>query len=177
MSGKFKAPIILSAVILIFLNLSCLIPIKDKRYGDILREIKSGNNDFAFMKLKDYLQNYPDNRHTQELKFALCEYYYEIKDYHDAIPALVDYINAYQNYQATIFAQALLYKIMLEYNQQPQLTAKIKENFFSSSLFLIFSESKVKHYNSLFKNKYKIAEYLDHIEIFKNNELLLKITP
>ena len=92
-------------------------------------------------------------------------------------PKLSEYIKDYPDDKTAIFAQALLYKIILEGNQQPQLIEKMKENFFSKSLFLIFSKSKIKSYNSILNNTYEIADYVDKIEIFKNNGLFLKITP
>lgn len=165
------------SIILVFLNLSCVTSIKDTRYCDAWEEARSGNIDFAFMKLNNYLREYPGTIHTKEIRFAICEYYFQIKDYRDAVYKLSEYIKDYPDDKTAIFAQALLYKIILEDNQQPHLIEKMKESFFSKSLFLIFSESKIKSYNSILNNTYEIADYVDKIEIFKNNDLFLKITP
>lgn len=165
----------ITLVTLLFTNLSCVI--FDSRYSDILEEARSENIHFAFMKLQDYLRGNPDSRHTAKIKFAICEYYFEIKDYRDAIRKLSEFIIGYPRDQGINPAKALLYKSLLEYQQEGRLLEKIKENFFSKSLFLTFSETKTKHYRSLFNNDYKIVDYIDRIEVFKNNELILKITP
>lgn len=166
-----------AVAILIFINLSCITSTQDSQYYDALKEAKSGNADFAFMKLNNYLRENPDSIHTQEIRFAIGEYYFQIKDYRDAIYKLTDYIKDYPKDESIIFAQAILYKILLEYKKEPQLIQNLKENFFSKSLFLIFSESKAKYYKSILNNTYKIVDYVDKIEIFKNNGLFLKITP
>jgi len=164
-------------IILIFISLSCASLARENLYYDALREIKYGNTDFAFMKLNNYLRECPDSIHTQKIRFAIAEYYFQIQDHHDAIYRLTEYIKDYQEDKSTVFAWALLYKIISDYNKEPLLIEKIKEKFFAKSLFLIFSDSKVKHYRSILNNTYKIAEYVNKIEISKNDELLLKITP
>jgi tetratricopeptide (TPR) repeat protein len=163
-------------IILIFINLSCGTPAL-VRYQDALRDARSGNIDFAFLKLKNYLLEYPDSSHTKEIKFAIGEYYLQVQDFRDAIYKLSDYIKDYTGDGSIIFAQALLYKALLEYKKEPQLIEKIKESFFSKSLFLFFSKSKTKYHKSILNNTYKILNYLDKIEILRNNEIILKITP
>lgn len=164
-------------IILIFINLSCITPVRDSQYYDCLKEVKAGNIDFAFMKLNNYLRENPASIHIKEIRFAIAEYYFQIKDYSDAIYKLIAYIKDYQGEESVIFAQALLYRILLEYKQTPELVEKIREKFFSKSLFLIFSDSKIKYYKSILNNTYKIVDYIDKIEVFKNNDPFLKITP
>lgn len=165
-----------TVIIFMLINLSCTTT-PDLHYKEAMKEIKSGNIDFAFMELKTYLRENPDSIHTREIRFAICEYYFQIKDYRDAIYKLMDYIIDYPQDASTIPAKALLYKGLLEYNKEPELLQKLKESFFSKSLFLIFSETKTKNYKSLLNNTYKIIDYIDRVEIFRNNDLILKITP
>lgn len=164
-------------LILVFVNLSCNTTTGDIRYHDAIKEIKSGNIDFAFMKLNNYLRDNPDSIHAREIRFAKGEYYFQIKDYRDAVNELGNYIVDYPKEKNTIFAQAMLYKILLEYKSEPALQEKLKKLFFSNSVFLIFSDSKTKYYKSILNNSYKILDYVDKIEVFKNNELLFQITP
>ena len=165
------------ALFLVLLNLSCATSTGQNRYREITRDAKAGNIDFAFVKLNSYLKDFPDSIHVAQVRFALCEYYFQIKDYRSAIYKLRDYIIDFPEEEATIFAKLILYKILSEYKKEPALTEKIKESLFSKSLFLVFSESKIKKYKTLFNNTYKVLNYVDKIEVFKNNDLFLKITP
>jgi len=137
----------------------------------------TGNIDFVFVKLDSYLKEFPDSIHVPQARFAVCEYYFQIKDYRSAIYKLRDYIIDFPEEKATIFAQLFLYKILSEYRKEPALTEKIKESLFSKSVFLVFSDAKVKYYKSLLNNIYRILNYVDKIEVFKNNDLFLRITP
>ena len=162
---------------LVLLNLSCATSTGQYRYKEILRDAKAGNIDFAFVKLDSYPKEFPDSIHVPKARFAVCEYYFQIKDYRSAIYKLRDYIIDFPEEKATIFAQLLLYKILSEYKKEPALTEKIKESLFSKSVFLVFSDAKVKHYKSSLNNIYRILNYVDKIEVFRNNEPFLKITP
>jgi len=166
-----------SVLFLALLNLSCVTSAEQNRYREIIREAKTGNIDFAFVKLNSYLKEFPDSLHIAQARFAVCEYYFQIKDYRSAIYKLRDYIIDFPEKEATIFAQLLLYKILSEYKKEPALTEKIKESFFSKSVFFVFSDAKVKYYKSSLNNIYRILNYVDKIEVFKNNDLFLKITP
>ena len=164
-------------VVLLFLNLSCAATDRQRQYYNILKDTRRDSVHFTFMKLRNYLQEYPGSVHSREIRFAIGEYYLQVKNHQEAIRSLTAYLNDYREGEETIFAQALLYKAMLEYKEEPLLMEKIKENFFSESLFLTFSESKVKRHRSILNNTYKVVDYIDKIEIFKNNDLFLKITP
>lgn len=164
--------------IVALLNLSCVTPpVDDQGFYHALKEIHLGNIDFGFMELKGYLQQHPNSIHTQKIRFGICEYYFQIEAYRDAIFKLTDYIKDYPADESTVFAKALLYSAIAKYNQEPEVIEKIKEGFFSKSLFSIFFESKNRAYKSLLNNAYKIIDYSGEIGVFKNNELFLKITP
>lgn len=165
---------------LAFFNLSCATISTqhiDNQYFEALKEVKAGNIDFAFMLLKNYLRENPASIYGQQVKFAIAEYYLQLKNYREAIPALIEYIKDYPEDKSTLIARVLLYKAISDYNQEPILTKDIKERFFSKSLFLVFSESKMRSYESILNNVYKIIDYVDRVEIYKNDELFLKITP
>jgi len=165
-------------ILLIFFNLACatIIP-AEKEYCNIVKEIRTGNADFVFMKMRDFSREYPNSIYTPKVRFAMAEYYFQTRNYPDAINTIISYITDYPDDKNTIFAYALLYKIISQRRGSPELLEKLKEKFFSKPLFLIFSETKIKSYNSILNNKYKIAEYVEKIEIFKNNELFCEVTP
>lgn len=163
------------AIILILLSASCSSIGGNAHYQNAIREARSGNADFAFMELRSYLQDYPDSPSAQHARFAISEYYFQNKNYREAIRELTEYISRYPEEKNTVFAQALLYKIFLEYKDQPGLLGKLKDIFFSKSIFLIFSESKTKSYKSILGNRYSIKEYVDKIDFFRNGDLLFEI--
>jgi outer membrane protein assembly factor BamD (BamD/ComL family) len=163
--------------LLVLTNISCATFGRDNRYFSILNEIRSENINFGFMKLSNYLRDNPGTRHTQDIRFSKAEYYLQIQDYYDAANELNAYITDFPNGINTIFAYCLLYKISSEYPEDPEFIVALKEKFFNKSLFLVFSESKTKSYKSALNNEYKIVEYVDRIEVFKNNEPFIKVTP
>lgn len=163
-------------LILILFNLSCATT-AGNLYYDALEDIKMGNIDFAFMKLNNYLREFPNSIHASKIRFAISEYYFQTKNYRNAIDELNKYIVDYPDEKISVFARAILYKILLEYKGESPLTEKLKETFFSKPMFLTFSDSKTKSYKSILNNNYKIIDYVNKIEVTKNSELLFEITP
>lgn len=163
--------------LLAFLSLSCAVLNRDIQYYEAVEETKAGNINFAFLRLKSYIRDNPDSIYAPQARFAICEYYIENNNYRDAIEHLARYILDYPEEKNIVFAEALLYKTLMEYKGEPQFVEKIKEKLFSKSIFLLFSDSKIKRYKSIFNNTYKIVDYIDKIEVFKNDGLFLKITP
>lgn len=164
-----------ACILLILLNLSCSSIGVNPHYQNAVREARLGNADFAFMELRSYLQESPESDRAQNARFAMAEYYFQNKDYRQAILELTDYVMRYPEGKNTVFAQALLYKIFLEYQSEPELLGKLKELFFSKSIVLIFSEAKTKRYKSILGNRYSIMEYVDKIDVFQNDTLLFEI--
>ncbi|MDD5552777.1 MAG: hypothetical protein PHE18_02775 [Candidatus Omnitrophica bacterium] len=151
--------------------------LQEAAYYDALQDVKEGHHDYAYIKLREYVRERPRPDREKKARFSMAEYLLEIKNYRDAIKQLAGYLEDYPDDPSRVFAQALLYKALTDFKQDPELIERIKLNFFSRSLFLIFSESKSIEYESIFKNVYRITEYVDRIEIFKNNELFLDIAP
>lgn len=140
-------------------------------------QIKNDNLDLTFIRLKNYLGDHPDSPHAQKIRFGLAEYYFQINDYKDAIEELTSYINDYSPDKKAVFAYFLLYKIISENYQNTDILQKIKEKFFSKSLFLMFGEVKTHSYRSIFNNIYKAYEHIDKIEVYRNDDLFLQLTP
>lgn len=166
---------LLALIFISLANLSCAT--FNSGYYEALDDIKSGNTDFAFLKLKSYLNENPYSVYAPRIKFAIAEYYLQLKDYRDAIGQITEFLLEYPEEKNTAFAEALLYKALTEYKDAPQITEKIKKDFFSNPLFLIFSDSRIKRYKSILNNTYKIVDYVDRIEVFRNDEIILKVTP
>jgi len=162
--------------ILLFIQLSCA-NTANSLYEDVLRDIEAGSIDFAFMKLNNYLRDYPNSPEAPEIKFALIEYYFQTDNYRGAIDLFTDYLIGYPEEKNHIFAQAILYRILLEYNGESELIAELKERFFSKPIFNIFSGAKIKTYKSILNNNYKIADSASEIVIYKNNKPFIKVSP
>lgn len=167
----------ITVLFLAFMNLSCVTPKEGPGYYEALQEAASGNLDFAFLELNSYLRENPDSYHAPDIKFAVAEYHLGVKNYREAIDRLSKYIIDYPEEQNALLAQILLYKALIDFNPQSPLLEKLKERLFSKSIFLFLSDSKTKLYKSLLNNKYKIIEYVDRIEVLKNDEAILRIAP
>jgi tetratricopeptide (TPR) repeat protein len=146
-------------------------------FNAFIKDIRKESPDFAFMRLSAYLRDNPGSAHTCEIRFALAEYYFQIKNYYDAFDELQYCIENDPKGKNAVFAYAMLYKIISEYPNDAEVLLKLKERFFSKSLFLVFSDSKTKSYTSILNNRYDVVDYVDKIEVFKNNEAFLEVRP
>ncbi len=163
-------------LLLIFASLSCS-AILDPKYSQIREDVKAGQDDFAFLKLKEYAEENPKSPRLREIEFAIGEYYFQVHDYRNAIVQLSDYISKYPDAQNTIFAQAMVYRALDKYTDEPALTQRLKEKLFAKPVFLIFTASKNKTYKSILGNTYETVDYVDKIEVFKNGEPIIAIKP
>ncbi len=170
---------LLKLAVISSLTLFCLscAAITSNNYNEAREDIKSKNIDFAFVKLSSYIRENPNSSHAPDIKFAIIEYYFQTGNYRLAMDELAKYITGYPAEKNTVFAQAILYKILSQYKADSPLREKLKEAFFSKSIFLVFSDSKIKSYASILGNKYQIVDYVDRVEVFKNKELIFEIKP
>lgn len=184
-----QIPIIKRRIFYILFFVICLIFFKtssinsqsaESQYKDALRLLKEKKHDFAFLAFRAIIRDFPETRYAQESQFAIGEYFYEQNSYYEAIRNFADYIKKYPPSNATIFAKAYLMKIMQQIHsptkKEKELIDKIKMDFFSKPLFLLFSEFKEISYKSPFQNKFTIRYYIDMIEVIKNDKIFLKIT-
>lgn len=150
------------------------------RYDEVVRYIKLKQYDFALMELRSILRDFPETEYFQKSVFAIGEYSYDNKAYYDAIKNFTEYINNYPDSKGVIFAKAYLLRI-IEDNKNPTWEEKrvfedIKKDFFSSPLFLLFSEYKeASSYTSAFQHVFKIRYYIDNVEVYRDDELFITI--
>lgn len=151
------------------------------RYDKAIRHIKANQPDFAFMEFRSILRDFPKSSLREKSIFAMAEYYYNNKMYYDAILNFTGYINDYPDSKANVFAKAYLLKIMEEIKdpawEEIRMLEKVKEDFFSKPMFLLFAEYKETSYRSALRNKFKIRYYIDNIEVYRNGQLFVKIIP
>jgi len=175
---EFQTVKFLSLFLSAFISLSCAtLDPEQKKFHDAAKEARDGNADFAFMQFSEYLREHPQTLHTKDIKFAIAEYHLNVKSYRQAIPLLDKYLIDYAGDPRAVIAKVLLYKALSEFKDDPWVAQNARETFFEKSVFLVFSESKVRRYKSLLNNDYEIIDYVDRVEVFRNGELFFKITP
>lgn len=175
--SKAKALKALLAVMVSLQLISCACVPKEDLFLEAEAQAKAHKYDFAFILLGDYLKNNPGGRRGADARFALAEYYYLRKNYRPASVELTKYFQDYHDAPSAIFAKAMLYKILQEKEEHIEITDKLKQDFFSRPLFLVFSQSHAASYVSALNNTYKIMDYVDKIEVYLNDEIFLEIRP
>lgn len=171
---------IIFIIITLFSICSCATLSESGRiYERALSNIKLNNLDGAFFDLRELARDYPNSPYSKKVRFAIAEYYFLKNDYYDSIEEFSLFLGDFPNSPEALFAKAILYKIISEINDQNlmELSSKIRKQFFSKPIILIFSEYKTKSFNTLLGSRYAIKDYVDRVEIFKDNELFLKIEP
>jgi len=143
------------------------------QYDSALSYIKKKQYDFALMKFRSITRDFPESRYAMDSLFAMGEYFYEQGNNYEASKYFSEYINLYPESDGTVFIRAYLLKIMEDHKE---IAEKLKMEFFSEPLFLLFSEYKELSYKSAFQNKFSIRYYIDMIEVYRNDEFFIKIT-
>lgn len=172
-----KKILLLALILFCFVFLSCKTLCEDQEYSQISEEFPTDNDHTIFIKLKSFLEEYPNSSHAKEIKFAFCEYYFQTNNHRQAINDMAEYLNNYPGEKNTALILAMLYKELTRETKDTYLVEKIKKRFFAKPLFLIFKNAKITQYKSLLNNTYKIIDSVNKIEIIKNNEPFLTIAP
>jgi len=150
------------------------------RYDSAIRYIKNKKPDFALLEFRSVIRDFPKSPLAQRSAFAIAEYCYDNKMYHDAIKGFAEYVKSYPGSKANVFAKAYILKIIEEIPdpsfEEKNILEDIKKEFFSTPLFLLFKECKETSYKSPSRNKFKIRYYIDNIEVYRNDQLFIKIT-
>ena len=148
-------------------------------YKNALNNVKEKNFDSAFMNLRELARDYPNSPYSRNARFAMAEYLFTKKDYYDSLREFVSIIEDFPNTSQALFAKAIVYKALSEFSSKEieGLSSKIKREFFAQPIILVFSEYKTKSLKTLLGSHYTIKDYVDRVEIFKDNEIFLKITP
>ncbi|MEW6008531.1 MAG: hypothetical protein AB1629_02735 [Candidatus Omnitrophota bacterium] len=153
----------------------------DKLYFQAKQFAKEGKRDFVFLSLSELIREYPGYKFIAEARFAVGEYHFLSGNYNKAVNDLVGFLKNYPNHKGSVFAKSFLYKIIndnkwINSEEAGKIAKAIKEEFFSTPAFFVFSEFKEKSLKSLLGNSYSLKEYVDKIEIFANGKLLLSVS-
>lgn len=151
------------------------------RYSEAVRCIKAKQPDFAFMEFRGIIRDFPKSPLAQKSIFAMAEYYYDCGMYRDAIDNFTWCAQDYSDLKANVIAKAYILKIIKEIKEpafeEKKMVEDIKREFFSKSLFLIFSEYKKTSYRSASLNKFRIKHPAGNIDVYRNDQLFLTIKP
>jgi len=154
-------------------------------YRQAYQQAKRKNYDTAFLKLRALLLNDPRSPYAPRAKFSTGEYYYDKEDYADAILTFYEYINEYPEDSGRVFAELIIYKISTEIKtnkylqfKERDLIEKIEKKIFSKPMFfLFFDKEKSYTFRSAFGNVYTALEYVDKVEVRRNGDYFLEISP
>jgi hypothetical protein len=159
----------------------CAIEYARARYDAAIRYIKNKQPDFALMEFRSVIRDFPKSPLAQRSVFAIAEYCYDNKMYHEAINDFTRYVRSCPDPKAGVFAKAYLLKIIEESNdptwEEKKMFDDIKKEIFSKPLFLLFKEYKKTSYQSPSRNRFKIKYYIDNIEVYRNGQLFLTLKP
>lgn len=154
-------------------------------YYSALSDIKEGQPAFAFIALKNVVASAPDSSYAAPAQFSVGEYYFDNSDYYNAVETLSDYLSRYPKDKGVVFAKLLIYKMIADIKntkvadvQHDALIKEIRKELFSRPLFLIFYDKKSpRSYKSLFKNVYRVYDYVDKIRVLRNDKIFLELSP
>jgi hypothetical protein len=156
------------------------------RYRECLLNLQNGQKSFAVIRMMSLAKEGPDSPYAKQVTFALGEYYYECKDYGNAVRMFTRFVGDYPRDRGAIFAKIMLYKMISEFKEEQALGAQeealiqeIRKELFSQPLFLIFYDKKSpRSYTSLlFKNSYRVYDYVDQIKVLRNDKPFLELEP
>jgi outer membrane protein assembly factor BamD (BamD/ComL family) len=144
-------------------------------YKEATSAAAKGQVDFAFMYFNMIARN-PDSKFYKNALFATGEYYFSVKDYHDAQESFDKFINSYFQSKDAIFAFAYLLKMAKADGKEDMIKVLEKSIIGLEQLSFLFHDFKEYKYRSAFYKKYKARYFIDRIEIYIDDELFEKVS-
>jgi outer membrane protein assembly factor BamD (BamD/ComL family) len=169
---------ILATTIMLLLLFSILTQASDEKekYALACQAAKSGNKEAAFLSFLDISRQHLKSKIHEDALFAVGEYYFEIADYRDAFNAFNKFSRDYSESKKKPFAVFYLYKTAQLWGKET-LEKEFREEIINlKQVVLVFSQAKEYKYTSPFCIKYKLAYYIDKVELYVNGELFAKVT-
>jgi uncharacterized protein HemY len=149
-----------------------------ENWNEAQNYVRNGQKDFAFLELNAMVREYPNDSRTPAASFALAEYYFEQLDYMEARKILEEILAKPSKSVTDLLAQIYLLKIAeatksdTEKNEREE---RLKEILSSKRFFMLFGKKATKKWSSPLGNRFKFAEAVDKMEIFRNDELYYTI--
>ncbi|OQX81771.1 MAG: hypothetical protein B6D56_01470 [Candidatus Omnitrophica bacterium 4484_70.1] len=131
--------------------------------------------DIAFSYFDLLLHCFPNSKFREESLFAVGEYYFSISAYTEARESFERFIKRYSHSPAKIFALSYLLKISQQRNDYIKVKELEKQIIKFQQTSLVFREFKKLQYLSPFLKQYRALYFIDHIEVYVDEDLLVKI--
>ncbi len=136
---------------------------------------KGGDADFAFMRFRILVHDYPDSRRAVDARFALGEYYFLRGNFAMAIQEFGDFCARYPKREETLAALGYLYQ-MARMQGQTDAMKKYRDRVIASrQVILIFNEKKSFQFFSGFQRRHKVVFYIDKIEVLIDDKLFCEV--
>lgn len=167
-------------ITLMFISLVCnstVYPLETagKFYSQALKEARIGNLDFAYMRLRALLSNFPDSKYAEDALFAVGEYFHIISNYRDSLGTFDHFINKYPDSKAKPFVLAYLLDISKKLNMDEKIIKTLEKQIVTcQQLSFLFRDFKEYEYTSAINRKHKVVYYIDKIEFHIDGEFFLQ---
>ena len=146
-----------------------------KFYSQAIKEARAGNLDFAYMRLRSILSNFPDSKYAEDALFAVGEYFYLISNYQDSLRSFEHFINKYPDSKAKPFVLAYLLDMAKKLNMSEKIIKDFEKQIVTcQQLSLLFRDFKEYQYTSTLNKKHKVVYYIDKIEFHIDGEFFLQ---
>lgn len=145
-------------------------------YHMAIQSARAGDLDFAFMRYRNILMQYPKSRYREQALFAQGEYFYLLPQDTEARKAFERFIEEYPDAEAKLFALAYLLKIAEREGQQEMYDAYATDIVTLKQVSLVFRDFKEYEYLSPMNREHKAVFHIDTIEFIVEGELFAKIS-
>ncbi len=142
-------------------------------YRKGIKSARSGNVAFAFMSFYQLLENFPKSQFTEKALFGLGECYYLLFAYKDAYETFTRIIEDDPQSEAKIFILAYCLEFARKDGKKDLAKSIKKEIVTNRQLSLVFSDFKEHIFESIFS--YKAIYFIDKVEIYRDEELFIKV--
>jgi hypothetical protein len=145
-------------------------------YSMAVKAARAKDQDFAFMRYRTIVIEYPKSIHRAQALFAQGEYYFQQTNFPEAKKAFQALIIEFPALDANLFALMYLFKIA-DLEQKNDLVSEYTKNIATlKQVSLVFRDFKEFEYLSPLWRKHKAVFHIDNVEFFVEGQLFAKIS-
>lgn len=150
---------------------------EDTRLHDMaVQAAEKGDLDFAFMRYRTIVLEYPKSVYRPRALFAQGEYFFDQHNYEESSRAFQEFIRDYPESDANLFALVYLLKIAESRQENDSAQDLIKDIVNLKQISLIFRDYKEYEFLSPLNRKCKAIFHIDTIEFYSEDRLFAKIS-
>ena len=144
-------------------------------YSLAMKAAREGSKDFAFMRFRSLIRNFPKSKFKESSLFAVGEYYFSSTSYEEAAETFNALLEEFPESKAKLFVLMYLLKIA-ELQHKEDLKKDFENQIINfKQVSLVFRDFQEYPYRSPFKD-YKVVFHIDRIEFFVAGEAFAKIS-